>query len=483
MNYRMIAYIIGSILRLEGVMLAVPAIVAAYYHETDSLRAFFTSVTLVLILGTAIAGRAPKNKRIYGREASTVVALSWITVSIFGALPFYLTGSIPNPLDCFFEAVSGFTTTGASVLPNIEVLSKSLLFWRTFMQWIGGMGILVFILAIVPMGDDRSTHLMKAEVPGPMVQKIVPKIKSTAKILCIIYIVLTAIEFIILLAGGMPMFDSFITAISTAATGGSGLKNNNIAAYNSAYVEYVVMIFMFLFSINFNVYYLILVKDFKSIWKNEELRWFVGIAVVSIVCMIANVSHLYPSMEYAFRHVSFQVMSLMSTSGFLVTDYEVWPEFSKSVMVFLIMLGGCGGSTSGGIKVSRVIILLKLAVREVRQIVHPRSVNVIKLNGHKVKDDAILGVVAYMTIYICILFISCIVISLDNVDFGTAFTSVLACISNEGPAFGIAGPTGHFGNYSAFPKLVLCFNMLVGRLEIFPVILLFAPSIWKKSYM
>lgn len=483
MNYRMIAYIIGSILRLEGLMLVAPTCVAAIYQESDAVKAFFSTIIIVFIVGSALAGQAPKNKRIYGREAATVVALSWIVVSVFGAVPFFLTGYISSPVDCFFEAVSGFTTTGASILSSIEVLPNSLLFWRAFTQWIGGMGILVFMLAIIPMGDERSTHLMRAEVPGPIVRKIVPRIKSTAKILYSIYVVLTLIEVVVLCIGGMPFFDSVVTAISTAATGGSGLWDANIAVYNSPYVEYALIVFMFLFSINFNMFYMILIWDLKDVWKNEELRYFVGIALFAIISITTNIAHLYPNLENAFRHATFQVVSLLSTSGFVVADYEVWPEFSKSIMILLMMLGGCGGSTSGGIKISRVIILLKLAVREVRHIVHPRSVNVIKLNGQRMEESAISGVVGYMTIYFFILFASTVLISLDNVSFEVSFTSVLACISNEGPAFGPTGPMGNFGFYSPISKIILCFNMLIGRLEIFPVIMLFAPSIWRKSYM
>lgn len=483
MNFKMITYILGNMLRLEGLLMVVPAGLAFYHRESAALRAFLITIAVCFAIGTAMLFRKPENKRIYGREGFVVVALSWIMMSVFGALPFYLSGAIGGIMNCLFETVSGFTTTGATILSDIEALPLSVLFWRSFTHWIGGMGILVFMLAILPMGDDRSMYLMRAEAPGPVVSKLVPKVKSTAKLLYTIYIVLTLLEMTLLFLGGMPLFDSIVNAFSTAGTGGFAIKNASIAAYNSIYFEYVIAVFMFLFGVNFNLYYLILIRDYKNALRNEELRYYAAIVGLAILLITINIAHLYPTLESAFRHAAFQVTAITTTTGFATANYALWPEFSQTLIFCLMILGACGGSTGGGLKVSRFIILLKMAAREIRHIIHPRSVNLIKLDGYKVEEDVTHGVTGYIIVYILLLLGSFILVSLDNFDFATSLSSVVTCLGNVGPGFSMIGPEDNFGLFSGFTKLVLCMDMLLGRLEIFPIIMLFAPAVWRKNYM
>ena len=483
MNYRMMTYILGNIMQAKGALMSFSVLLALYQAEWNELKVFLLTIALLLGLGTLAKRSAPKDKKIYGREGFVVVALSWIVMSFFGALPFWLSGAIDGFINCWFETVSGFTTTGATVLSEIESLPKSILFWRSFTHWIGGMGILVFVLAIVPLGDERSMHLMRAEAPGPVVSKLVPKIKSTAKILYGIYIALTILEGLLLFIGGMPLFDSINHALSTAGTGGFSIKNSSIAAYDNAYFEYVITIFMLLFSINFNLFYLLLVRDFKAVLKNEELRYYLIIVGLSTLMITMNILHLYPTAESAFRHAFFQVATITSTTGFFTANYEQWPELSKTILVVLTMLGACGGSTGGGIKVSRFIILLKLTLREIRHIVHPRSVNIIRLEGQRISEETIQGTTGYFITYVLLLFGSLILVSFDNYDFTTSITAVITTLGNVGPGLSLVGPVENFGLFSGFAKLVLSMDMLFGRLEIFPMIMLFSPSIWKKSYM
>ncbi len=483
MNYRMIAYLLGNILRIEGVFLSVCALLSVYFREASALRGFLITVVLCFVIGTIATLKEPKDKKIYGRDGLVAVALAWIVMSIFGALPFYLSGAIPSYVDCFFETVSGFTTTGASILQEIEGLPMSILFWRSFTHWVGGMGILVFMLAIMPTADERAMHLMRAEAPGPLVSKLVPKMKSTAKILYGMYFALTLLEIILLFAGGMPFFDSVVNAFSTAGTGGFAIKNASIAAYDVAYYEYVITIFMFLFGVNFNLYYLLLLHDFKTIFKNEELRYFVTIIVMAIAIITWNISGQYETLEGAFRHAAFQVMAIISTTGFATANFELWPQLSKGILLVLMILGACGGSTGGGIKISRFIILAKTAVREIKRMVHPRSVSIVKLDNAKVDEDVIRGVSGFIIVYFFVLFGSFLLISIDNHDFTTTFSSVLTCLANVGPGFGMVGPVENYHFFSDFSKIILTLDMLIGRLEIFPMMLLFSPSVWKKGYM
>lgn len=483
MNYNMIAYLLGNILHIEGVLLSVPVAVAFFYREEYSATSFIASAVVCLIAGAVLQSREPEDKRIYGREGFVVAALSWIVMSFFGAIPYYLTDSIPGFINCYFETVSGFTTTGATMLTEIEHLDNAILFWRCFTHWIGGMGILVFMLAVMPLSDDRTMHLMKAEAPGPLVSKLVPRVKSTAKLLYIIYIILTVLEIILLYAGGMSFFDSVIHGISTAGTGGFSNKNASIAAYNSRYFEYIITIFMLLFSVNFNLYYLMVMRDFKNVWRNEELRTFLFIVVIATAMITFNIYDYYPTLEAAFRHAIFQVAAIMSTTGFVTANFDLWPEFSKTILFCLLFLGACAGSTAGGIKISRFIILIKMVVREIRHIVHPRSVNLIKLDGYKIDSEVTRSVASFIILYILILLGSFIVISLNGFDFATNMTAVTTCLSNVGPGLNMAGPTENMAFFSPFSKLVLCLDMLLGRLEVFPILMLFTPSIWKKGYM
>ena len=464
MNYNMIAYLLGNILHIEGLLLSAPILVAFYYREELSGTAFIAAAVVCLVAGAILQCREPEDKRIYGREGFIVAALSWIVMSFFGAIPYYLTDSISGFINCYFETVSGFTTTGATMLNEIEHLDNAILFWRCFTHWIGGMGILVFMLAVMPMSDDRTMHLMRAEAPGPLVSKLVPRVKSTAKLLYIIYVILTILEIILLYAGGMSFFDSVIHGISTAGTGGFSNKNASIAAYNSRYFEYVITIFMLLFSVNFNLYYLMVMRDFKNVWRNEELRTFVFIVAAATLLITLNIYNYYPTLEAAFRHAIFQVAAIMSTTGFVTANFDLWPEFSKTILFCLLFLGACGGSTAGGIKISRFIIM-------------------IKLDGYKIESDVTRSVASFIILYIFILLGSFIVISLNGFDFATNMTAVTTCLSNVGPGLNMAGPTESLVFFSPFSKLVLCLVMLLGRLEIFPILMLFTPSIWKKGYM
>ena len=483
MNYNMIVYLLGNILRIEGALMAVPVLVAFCYKEEFAATAFIATAVFCFITGAVMTSREPEDKRIYGREGFIVAALSWIVMSLFGALPYYLTNSIPGFINCFFETVSGFTTTGATTLTEIEHLDNAILFWRCFTHWIGGMGILVFMLAVMPLSDDRTMHLMRAEAPGPLVSKLVPRVKSTAKLLYIIYVVLTIVEITLLYAGGMSFFDSVIHGISTAGTGGFSNKNASIAAYNSRYFEYIITIFMLLFSVNFNLYYLMVMRDFKNVWRNEELRTFFAIVIIATLLITTNIYDYYPTLEAAFRHAIFQVAAIMSTTGFVTANFDLWPEFSRTILFCLLFLGACGGSTAGGIKISRFIILIKLVVREIKHIVHPRSVNLIKLDGYKIDSDVTRSVASFIILYIFILLGSFILISINDFDFATNMTAVTTCLSNVGPGLNMAGPTENLAFFSPFSKLILCLDMLLGRLEIFPILMLFTPSIWKKGYM
>ncbi len=483
MNYNMIIYMLGNLMKVEGCLMIVPALIAVGKSESAPMRAFFTTIIMLWVLGTILTALKFKNKDIYAREGFVITALSWIVLSFFGAMPFYFSGTIPSFVDSFFETVSGFTTTGATILNQIEGLPLSILFWRSFTHWIGGMGVLVFLLAIIPMGGDRSMYIMKAEAPGPLVGKLVPKVKSTAKLLYMIYIFLTIAEMLFLLAAGMPLFDSIVSAFSTAGTGGYSIKNASIAAYNSASIEYIIAIFMMIFGINFNLFYLLIIKDFADIFKNEELKYYLGIIAGATLLITVNIMGMYEHIEEAFRDAFFQVTSLITTTGFITANYELWPEFSKTMLAVIIMIGACGGSTGGGLKVSRLIILLKMITQELKRMVHPRSVNIIKLDGMKIEQETVDSVTSFFVIYIFLIFGSFIIISVDNFGFTTSLTAVMTCVGNVGPGLGGVGPVENFALFSPFVKLVLCMDMVLGRLEIFPLVMLFSPAVWKKGFM
>ncbi|MBE5780569.1 MAG: TrkH family potassium uptake protein [Clostridiales bacterium] len=479
MNIRMICHTLGNILRVEAALMMLPTLVGIIYG--DDVTAFYATIGILLVVGSAMSFRAPKNKNIYAKEGLLTVALCWVLMSAFGALPFFLSGAIPSYMDAFFETVSGFTTTGSTILVDIEALPMGMLFWRSFTHWIGGMGVLVFVLAIIPMAEGRNMHLMRAEVPGPTVGKLVPKMKSTAKILYGLYLGLTIIEVGFLMAGGMPFIEALLAAFSTAGTGGFCIKNASIAYYNSAYIDAVITVFMILFGINFNLYYLILIKRFKQAFKSEELRWYLGIILTATVLITLNIMHQYSGFMEAGRYASFQVGSIITTTGFITADYGQWPMFSQCILLLLMVFGACAGSTGGGIKTARLIILVKSMARGIKQMTHPRTVSVVTLDGKTVDDETMRGVNYFFTTYIALFALGVLLVSLDGMAFGDTFGSVLTCINNVGPGMGSVGAVGNFAHLSVLSKGVLTFMMLVGRLEIFPMLMLVLPSMWRKQ--
>ena len=459
-----------------------PCAVSVIYG--DGCLLFFLAVMAVcLAIGWITSHKRPKNSVFYAREGFVAVALIWVVLSFFGALPFWLSGQIPSLTDALFETISGFTTTGASILNNVEGLSPSMLMWRSFTHWVGGMGVLVFVLAIMPLaGGGYAMHIMRAESPGPSVGKLTPKIKTTAKILYVIYLAMTLIQVVLLLLGGMPLFDALATSFGTAGTGGFGIKNSSIAYYDSYYLQGVVTVFMILFGINFNVYYLILVKRFKDACSCEEARVYLGIIAVSVALITLNVRGSFESLFQAFHHTAFQVGSIITTTGFSTVDFDAWPQFSKSILIGLMFVGACAGSTGGGMKVSRIIIWLKSVRNELLALIHPRSVRVLRLEKKSLDTGVIRSVNNYFIAYFFIFAASVLVVSLDNFDFTTCFTAVAATFNNIGPGMEAVGPMCNFSQLSAASKYVLMFDMLAGRLEIFPMLILFSPATWRKGW-
>lgn len=478
MNGWMISYIIGWLLIFEAAFMLLPCGVALIYREMDGW-VFVLTIFLCLLIGWLLTFRSPKNKVFYVREGFVTVALGWLVMSIMGALPFVISGSIPNMIDALFETVSGFTTTGASVLADVEVLSHSILFWRSFTHWIGGMGVLVFILSILPLSGGYHMNLMKAESPGPSVSKLVPKVQTTAKILYAIYIAMTVLEIVLLLAGGMPLFDAVTTSFGTAGTGGFGIKNDSLTGYNS-YIQWVVTVFMILFGVNFNVYFLLLMRKIKSAFFQEELRAYLLIIASSVLLVTLCVRDLYGSIWEALKHSAFQVASIITTTGFATTDFNMWPEFSRTILIILMFIGACAGSTGGGVKVSRFVILFKTVKKELIHFIHPKSVRMIQMDGHPVEHEVVRSVNVFLITYVLIFGASVLLISFDGHDLITNFTAVAATLNNIGPGLELVGPTQNFSIFSDGAKLLLVFDMLAGRLELFPILMLFVPSTWKK---
>ena len=481
MNIKMIRYIIGKMLGAEAVLLLLPALVGAVYKEFSAVF-FVVTAVILLVIYLALGRKRPENTTIYAKEGLIIVALAWVCWSLFGALPFFLSGSIPNYLDAFFETVSGFTTTGSSILKDVEALPKAMLFWRSFTHWVGGMGVLVFVMVLTTLDKKNSMHLMRAEVPGPEKDKLLPKSRSTAQLLYGMYFVLTLLEIILLLLGGMNLFDSLIHAFGTAGTGGFSNYAASVAHFNSAYIDGVITVFMILFGINFNLYFFVLLRDVKSVFKNEELRAYIGIIAAAIAMITINIAHMYDSVLEAFRYASFQVASIITTTGYATADYNLWPEVSKCVLMILMVVGACASSTGGGIKVSRALIVMKSIRMELKQMSHPKSVNIVKINQKKLGDDTIRNVYVYLMAYVVIIIVSVLIISLDNFDFATTFSSVLATLNNIGPGVGAVGPVGNFSDFSPLSKIVFCLDMLAGRLEIFPFMMLFSVSVWRKKF-
>lgn len=481
MNHKMMVYMLGKILGIEGVILFLPALIGYCYGE-ESYKAFIIPGIALLIINLLFGRKKPENTKLYGKDGLLIVALSWILWSLAGAVPFYISGAIPHFVDAFFETVSGFTTTGSTILTDIEALPNCMAFWRCLTHWIGGMGVLVFVMVLTSLEDNRSMHLMKAEMPGPETEKLVPKARTTAQILYAMYFFLTFVEVIFLMLGGMNLFDSVLHAFSTAGTGGFSNKNTSIAYYDSAYIDGVITVFMILFGVNFNIYFLILLKRFKNIWENEELKVYFGIIAVATGVITLNILNMYESVGEAFRYAAFQVGAIITTTGFVTADFNLWPELSKCILLLLMVIGASAGSTGGGMKVSRIIILAKHAKREYQRLLHPKSVSIIRLNKKKLQDDTISAIVSYTVVYIIILIVSVLLVSINNFDFATTFTSVLTTLNNTGPGIAGVGPVENFAAFSPLSKLVFCFDMLAGRLELFPFLMLLSPAVWRKKF-
>ena len=479
MNYSMIFFIIGWVFIIEAALMAPSALVAVLYSER-SIWAFAAAIGLCLLLGVPLVRKQPANKVFYAKEGCVTVALSWIVMSLMGALPFVFSGVIPSIVDAMFETVSGFTTTGASILKDVEVLPRCMLFWRSFTHWIGGMGVLVFLLCLLPMsGGGYSMNLMKAESPGPSVSKLVPKVRSTAKLLYGLYVALSLLELALLLLGSMPLFDALCTTFGTAGTGGFGIKNSSIGEY-SAYIQSLVTIFMILFGINFNVYFLLYMRKPKEALRCEEAGWYLAIIAVSTLIITVFIRNSFPDLVTAFRHAAFQVGSIITTTGFSTVDFNVWPAVPRAILVLLMFIGACAGSTGGGIKVSRIVLLFRTMTREIGQIIHPHMVKKLKFEGRVVGQEVLRSVNAFMVAYVLIFAVSTLFVCLDGFDLVTSFTAVAATLNNIGPGLEMVGPIGNFSCFSDLSKIVLIFDMLAGRLEIFPLLVLFFRDTWKK---
>ncbi len=473
MNRRMIAYTIGRILIAEAALMLPSVLVGLIYREPDTW-VFAPAIGLLVLAGVLLGRKKPENTVIYARDGYFIVAAVWILLSLFGAIPFRLCGRMGRFWDCFFEIASGFSTTGASIVTDIDVLPKCIIFWRSFSHWIGGMGVLMFVLAIMPLSEERSLHLMRAEVPGPVVGKLVPRIRDTAKILYGVYAGLTAILAALLMLGKMPLFDALCYAFGTAGTGGFSISNAGIVGYNSAYIETVIAVFMLLFGVNFNLYYFILIGKAKDAFKSEELHVYLGVIAFAVAAISINVYHVYGSVWQTLRYTFFQVTTIISTSGFATADFaNNWPLFSQMILVFLMFTGACAGSTGGGLKMSRIMVLFKTCGQEIHHLIHPRAVTVVRLEHKPVNHGMIRATLSFFTFYIAILAASTLLLSLDNGDFTTNFTASLACLSNIGPGLGKVGPMGNYAFYSGASKVMLALEMLAGRLELFPIIVLF----------
>ena len=483
MNVKNISRTVGLILLITGIFQLFPLLIAVIDHEPRNILAYIESLCLILLVGSArLLFSRGGNRMFSAQEGFAATGLSWIFMSAFGALPFFLSGQIPSYVDAFFEMVSGFTTTGASILTDVEALSRCNLFWRSFSHWLGGMGVLVFLLAVVPgarKNGGTGIYLMRAESPGPSVDKLTPHLRQTAMILYGIYILLTALCIVCLLLGGMPVFDSFCIAFGTAGTGGFAIKNSSMGGY-SCFLQTVVTVFMFLFGVNFSLYYMLLLRKFKAVFKNEELRLYFGIAAGSIVLIAINISRMYNTVYESVHHAAFQVVSIMTTTGYGTVDFEQWPAFSKAILLSLMFIGASAGSTGGGLKVSRVLLLMKSIRRTIRKALHPRRVQPVYMDGRAVSEEVCDNVNAYLAIYCVILVLSFAIISVDGFSIGTNFSAVASCFNNIGPGFELVGATQNFSIYSDLSKIILSLDMLLGRLEIFPLLLLLSPDTWSR---
>lgn len=480
MNYPIIRYVLGYVLKIQALFLLLPCMTALVYQEKEGF-AYLATALLCVVIGHLMSFKKPLQQVFYLKEGCVATALSWIVLSLSGGLPFWLSREITLFTDAMFETVSGFTTTGASILTDVEIMSRCSLLWRSFTNWIGGMGVLVFLLTIIPLSGGSHMNLMRAESPGPSVGKLVPKIKSTARILYLIYLGLTFLEFLLLVAGGMPVFDAIAASFSTAGTGGFGIKNSSMGGY-SPYLQWVVTIFMLLFGVNFNAYYLILFHNVKKAFHMEEVRWYFGIVGVSVIIIFFNLLQTVTSAFEALTQSAFQVASIITTTGFSTIDFSQWTEISKVILVLLMFIGGCAGSTSGGIKVSRLVILFKTVVKELNSYIHPKSIVKLKMDGKQVEHEVIRSVNVYFITFMIIFTSSVLLVSLEGTDLITSFTAVAATLNNVGPGLELVGPTENFGHFTLFTKWVLIFDMLAGRLELFPLLILFHSGVWKDSF-
>lgn len=478
MNKKIVVYILGWVITFLGGFLLLPWLVSLIYREESGIYFLFTAV-FSLIVGFIITRRKPENGHFYAKEGFIAVALSWIVLSIIGAVPLWAGGEIPHYVDALFEIVSGFTTTGASIVPNVEELSHAVLFWRSFSHWIGGMGVLVFVMAILPLAGGENMHLLRAESPGPIVSKLVPRMRKTTEILYLIYLGLTVIELIFLLLSGLPLFDSICMSLGTAGTGGFGLLADSVASY-TALQQVIITVFMFLFGVNFVFYYLILLKRGKEAFKLEEVRWYFVIFASASLMIAVDLTVRGGNFWHNLNLASFQAISVMSTTGFATADFNLWSTFSKNILLILMFVGACAGSTGGGIKVSRFLIYIKTAFKEIRRLIHPRSVKVVKMDDKTVPEETIRTTHMYLIIYMLLFVGSLFLLCLDRYDLMTNFTAVAATINNIGPGLGEVGPMGGFGGFSVLSKIVMILDMLIGRLEIFPMLILFTPSVWKR---
>ncbi len=479
MNRRMVVFLLSRILLAEAVLMLPSVLVGLIYREAVTW-CFLPAIGALLLL-SLFGLKKPKNTAIYAREGFLTVAASWVLMSLFGAIPFWLSGGFDSIWDCIFEIVSGFTTTGASVLRSVEQLPHCILFWRSFSHWIGGMGVLVFVLAVMPMSEERSMHLMRAEVPGPVVGKLVPRMRDTAKILYTVYAAMTLLLVILLVAGGMPLFDSVCHAFGAAGTGGFSIKNAGIAYYNSAYIDIVLSVFMLLFGVNFSLYHLILIGRVKNAIRSEELRVYLGIVAVTVLLISFNTFSVYQKLGLTLRNAFFQVSSIITTTGYATVDFDKWPAFSKMILVLLMLFGACAGSTGGAIKISRVMILYKGARQEVRRMLHPRAVTVVRIEGQPIGSGLLRATLVFFAMYMACLALGTLLLSLAEQDFTTNFTAAVACLGNIGPGLAKIGPTGNYGFYPGWAKILLSLEMLAGRLELFPIIMLFSPLTYRRT--
>ncbi len=476
----MIRFVLGSVLKVEAVLFLLPCLIAAIYRESEGLY-YLSGAALCLAFGVLMTYRKPESNVFYLKEGCIATALSWVFLSVFGCLPFWMSGEIPSFTDALFETISGFTTTGASILSDVEALSHCALFWRSFTHWIGGMGVLVFLMAIIPLSGGSNINLMRAESPGPSVGKLVPKMKYTARLLYAIYLAMTVLQIVLLIAGSMPLFDALCTAFGSAGTGGFGIKNDSIAGY-SIYLQWVTTIFMVLFGVNFNAYYYLLLRSFRKMFGMEEVRWYFLIIFASVGLIAFNIRSMCAGVFDAVSKSAFQVASIITTTGFSTTDFDLWPPLSRTILVLLMFIGACAGSTGGGIKVSRIIILFKSCIREIRSYTHPKSIQRINMDGGPVDNAIVRSTCIYFVTFTAVFIASVLAVSFEGYDLITNFTAVAATFNNIGPGLSLVGPTQNFALFSIFSKYVLMFDMLAGRLELFPMLLFLHPAVWKEFF-